>query len=38
MLDEVESTNKSDFSEKWYMIGITIGILAGITIGYLIFG
>jgi len=28
--------NQKDFSEKWYTIGITVGIFAGITIGYFI--
>ena len=27
-----------DFNEKWYIIGTIIGIFAGITIGWLMFG
>ena len=26
-----------DFNEKWYLIGTLVGILAGITIGWLMF-
>jgi len=26
-----------DFNEKWYFIGTAVGILAGITIGWLMF-
>jgi hypothetical protein len=38
MLDELEPTNKSDFNHKWYIIGTIVGMFAGITIGYLMFG
>lgn len=27
----------NDFNEKWYLLGTIIGILAGITIGWLMF-
>jgi hypothetical protein len=27
-----------DYNEKWYIIGTIIGIFAGITIGWLMFG
>jgi hypothetical protein len=27
-----------DFNEKWYLIGTMVGILAGITLGWLMFG
>lgn len=27
-----------DFNEKWYFIGTVVGIFAGITIGWLMFG
>jgi len=27
-----------DFNEKWYIIGTVVGIFAGITIGWLMFG
>jgi hypothetical protein len=27
-----------DFNEKWYLIGTAVGIFAGITIGWFIFG
>lgn len=26
-----------DFNQKWHLIGITVGIFAGITIGWLMF-
>ncbi len=29
---------KNDFNEKWYFIGSLIGLLAGMTLGYIIFG
>lgn len=28
----------NDYNDKWYTIGITVGIFAGITIGWLLFG
>lgn len=27
-----------DFNEKWYLIGSFVGIFAGLTIGWLMFG
>jgi len=27
-----------DFNEKWYLIGTVVGVFAGITIGWFIFG
>lgn len=27
-----------DYNEKWYLIGTVVGVFAGITIGYLMFG
>jgi hypothetical protein len=27
-----------DFNEKWYLIGTIVGVFAGITLGWLIFG
>jgi hypothetical protein len=27
-----------DFNEKWYIIGTIVGVFAGITLGWLMFG
>lgn len=27
-----------DYNEKWYLIGSIVGLFAGITIGFLMFG
>jgi hypothetical protein len=27
-----------DFNEKWYLIGTAVGVFAGITLGWLMFG
>lgn len=29
--------NFNDFNEKWYFAGTFVGVLAGITLGYLMF-
>lgn len=38
ILKNLNPNNHEDFSDKWYIIGSIVGMFAGITIGYLMFG